>query len=121
MSLLHTGQSSLTFPSLHLSVQIHSASGPVCANYICPCCGEIKYVPYRCHSKLCSTCGAMYSLKRAQTMQSIVRLIFFCGYMLLWFYVYSVNTVAFYDFLQPKCNLKLTIFFQSLFNIRGTV
>ncbi len=42
------------------------------ALYICPCCGEIKYVPYRCHSKLCSTCGAMYSLKRAQAMQSIM-------------------------------------------------
>lgn len=38
--------------------------------YICPKCGEIKYVPYRCHSKLCSTCGTMYSLKRAQSMQS---------------------------------------------------
>jgi len=42
------------------------------ALYICPKCGEIKYVPYRCHSKLCSTCGAMYSLKRAQSMQSIM-------------------------------------------------
>lgn len=40
--------------------------------YICPKCGEIKYVPYRCHSKLCSTCGAMYSLKRAQAMQSVM-------------------------------------------------
>jgi len=42
------------------------------ALYICPGCGEIKYVPYRCHSKLCSTCGAMYSLKRAEAMQSIM-------------------------------------------------
>ncbi|EKX94102.1 hypothetical protein HMPREF9998_00565 [Peptostreptococcus anaerobius VPI 4330 = DSM 2949] len=42
------------------------------ALFICPECGEIKFVPYRCHSKLCSTCGAIYSLKRAQTMQSIM-------------------------------------------------
>ena len=42
------------------------------ALYICPKCGEIKYVPYRCHSKLCSTCGALYSLKRAQAMHSIM-------------------------------------------------
>lgn len=42
------------------------------ALFICPECGEIKFVPYRCHSKLCSTCGAIYSLKRAQAMQSIM-------------------------------------------------
>lgn len=53
--------------------------------------------------------------------QHLVRLIFFYSYMLLWFYIYSVNSFAFYDFLQPKFNRKLIIFFQSLFNIRGTV
>jgi len=35
--------------------------------------------------------------------------------MLLWFYVYSIDSFAFYDFLQPKCNRELIIFFQSLF------
>lgn len=40
--------------------------------YVCPDCDYIKFVPYRCHSRLCSTCGAIYSMKRAQAMQSIM-------------------------------------------------
>ncbi len=38
------------------------------AMYGCPDCGTLKFVPFRCHSRFCPTCGAMYSQKRAQAM-----------------------------------------------------
>ena len=42
--------------------------------------------------------------------QYLAKLIFFYSYMLLWFYIYSVSSFAFYIFLQPKCNRKLSFF-----------
>ncbi|WP_175475050.1 transposase zinc-binding domain-containing protein, partial [Butyrivibrio sp. ob235] len=36
------------------------------AMYGCPDCGTLKFIPFRCHSRFCPTCGAMYSQKRAQ-------------------------------------------------------
>jgi hypothetical protein len=38
------------------------------AMYGCPDCGNLKFIPFRCHSRFCPTCGAMYSQKRAQAM-----------------------------------------------------
>lgn len=35
------------------------------AMYGCPHCGELKFVPFRCHSKFCPTCGNKYSIDRS--------------------------------------------------------
>ncbi len=36
--------------------------------YTCPCCGNFKFVPFRCHSRFCPTCGNMYSIDRTTSM-----------------------------------------------------
>lgn len=36
--------------------------------YACPSCGNFKYVPFRCHSRFCPTCGNMYSIDRTTSM-----------------------------------------------------
>lgn len=36
--------------------------------YACGKCGHTKYVPFRCHSRFCPTCGALYSVKRTTAM-----------------------------------------------------
>ena len=38
------------------------------AMYGCPLCGYLKFVPFRCHSRFCPTCGNLYSRKRATAM-----------------------------------------------------
>jgi hypothetical protein len=38
------------------------------AMYGCPRCGKLKFVPFRCHSRFCPTCGNMYSMKRTTRM-----------------------------------------------------
>ena len=38
------------------------------AMYTCPCCGIFKFVPFRCHSRFCPTCGNMYSIDRTTSM-----------------------------------------------------
>lgn len=38
------------------------------AMYACPHCDELKYVPFRCHSKFCPTCGNKYSIERSTKM-----------------------------------------------------
>ena len=38
------------------------------AMYACPSCGNFKYVPFRCHSRFCPTCGNMYSIDRTTSM-----------------------------------------------------
>ena len=35
------------------------------AMYACPKCGHLKFVPFRCHSRFCPTCGTHYAQKRA--------------------------------------------------------
>ena len=31
------------------------------AMYGCPHCGKLKFVPFRCHSRFCPTCGNLYT------------------------------------------------------------
>ena len=38
------------------------------AFYVCPDCGAYKFVPFRCHSRFCNTCGATYQEDRAATI-----------------------------------------------------
>ena len=34
------------------------------AMYGCSYCGKLKFVPFRCHSRFCPTCGNKYSMER---------------------------------------------------------
>lgn len=36
--------------------------------YGCPKCDYLKFVPFRCHSRFCPTCGNMYSIHRTTSM-----------------------------------------------------
>ena len=38
------------------------------AMYGCPHCGKLKFVPFRCHSRFCPTCGNKYSMERTTSM-----------------------------------------------------
>lgn len=38
------------------------------AMYGCPHCGDLKFVPFRCHSKFCPTCGNKYCIDRSTKM-----------------------------------------------------
>ena len=38
------------------------------AMYVCLHCDELKYVPFRCHSKFCPACGNKYSIERSTKM-----------------------------------------------------
>lgn len=40
------------------------------AMYACSHCGNFKFVPFRCHSRFCPSCGNIYSIKRALSMAS---------------------------------------------------
>lgn len=36
--------------------------------YVCPDCGRYKFVPFRCHSRFCNTCGIKYQQSRAESI-----------------------------------------------------
>ena len=38
------------------------------AMYGCPSCGELKFVPFRCKSRFCPSCGTKYAMERTTTM-----------------------------------------------------
>ena len=38
------------------------------ALYGCPHCGKLKFVPFRCHSRFCSTYENKYSMERTTSM-----------------------------------------------------
>lgn len=38
------------------------------AMYGCTHCGELKFVPFRCHSKFCPSCGNKYCMERSTAM-----------------------------------------------------
>ena len=38
------------------------------AMYGCPHCGKLKFVPFRCHSRFCPTCGNKYAMDRTISM-----------------------------------------------------
>lgn len=39
------------------------------ALYRCPCCERVRFVPFRCHSRFCSTCGTAYQDHRAASIE----------------------------------------------------
>ena len=38
------------------------------AMFGCPHCGKLKFVPFRCHSRFCPTCGNKYAMQRTTNM-----------------------------------------------------
>ena len=38
------------------------------AMYACPDCGHLKFVPFRCKSRFCPTCGVKYAQQRSTSM-----------------------------------------------------
>lgn len=36
--------------------------------YECPNCNKLKFVPFRCKSRFCTTCGNLYSIRRANSI-----------------------------------------------------
>ena len=38
------------------------------AMYACPSCRNFKFVPFRCHSRFCPSCGNMYAIDRTTSM-----------------------------------------------------
>lgn len=38
------------------------------AMYACTKCGKMKFVPFRCHSRFCPTCGVKYAIGRTTAM-----------------------------------------------------
>ena len=38
------------------------------AMFGCPHCGKLKFVPFRCHSRFCPTCGNKYTMDRTTSM-----------------------------------------------------
>ena len=38
------------------------------AMYGCPSCGKLKFVPFRCHSRFCPSCGNKYAMDRTTSM-----------------------------------------------------
>lgn len=36
--------------------------------YACTHCGKLKFVPFRCHSRFCPSCGNKYSMERTTSM-----------------------------------------------------
>ena len=38
------------------------------AMYGCAHCGKLKFVPFRCHSRFCPTCGNLYAMQRTTSM-----------------------------------------------------
>lgn len=45
------------------------------AMYSCPSCGNLKFVPFRCHSRFCPTCGNKYSMERSTSMLNLTNVI----------------------------------------------
>ena len=38
------------------------------AMYGCPHCGKLNFVPFRCYSRFCPTCGNKYAMERSTSM-----------------------------------------------------
>ena len=38
------------------------------AMYGCPHCRKLKFVPFRCHSRFCPTCGNLYAMRHTASM-----------------------------------------------------
>ncbi|MEY8354386.1 transposase zinc-binding domain-containing protein [Lachnospiraceae bacterium 54-53] len=55
--------------------------------FACPCCGNFKFVAFRCHSRFCPTCGNMYSIDR-----TVLSLIAVFPPLTVSFYVYFINS-----------------------------
>lgn len=54
------------------------------AMYECSKCGKLKFVPFRCHSRFCPTCGNKYSMERTTNMSfKLIKVIIDIAYLLL--------------------------------------
>jgi len=62
--------------------------------HVCPLCSNFKFVPFRCHSRFCPTCGNMYSIDHCVfTIASELHLFFLNDCSLLNCLFSSVNSV----------------------------
>ena len=53
----------------NIDKMIHCGDPSFCgAMYGCPHCGKLKFVPFRCHSRFCPTCGNKYTMDRTTSM-----------------------------------------------------
>ena len=53
----------------NIDKMIHCGDPSFCgAMYGCPHCGKLKFVPFRCHSCFCPTCGNKYTMDRTTSM-----------------------------------------------------
>lgn len=71
------------------------------AFYVCPDCGAYKFIPFRCHSRFCNTCGHSYQANRAD---AIARKLINCTHR------HIVFTIA--QELRPYF-LKIVLFYMS--------
>ena len=53
------------------------------AMYGCPHCGKLKFVPFRCHSRFCPTCGNKYAMERTTSTVSYTHLNNICNACIL--------------------------------------
>ena len=53
----------------NINKMIHCGDPSFCgAMYACPHCDHLKFVPFRCHSRFCPTCGNKYAMQRTTSM-----------------------------------------------------
>lgn len=62
---LHPRRSVIENIDRMISCGDHSQGG---AMYGCPCCGNLKFVPFRCKSRFCPSCGNRYNQQRSLNM-----------------------------------------------------
>ena len=63
--ILHPGESVMENIDKMINCGDPSYGG---AMFACTDCGELKFVPFRCHSRFCPTCGNKYSIDRTTAM-----------------------------------------------------
>lgn len=69
------------------------------AMYGCPSCGALKFVPFRCKSRFCPSCGNLYSIQRTTSM-SLSSFSAFIGIVSLPFPKLVVETIPSMEFIK---------------------